>query len=97
LAGFEVTPVGRFSTDPRGRALLSIQKFKKPIAPAVAISGPRLLNPKAAATYLSMSIDVVRDLIKNKQLPYIQNGRRFLLDRINLDRYIEKIKIGVAA
>ena len=77
---------------------MSIQKrFKKPVAPAVAISGPRLLNPKAAATYLSMSIDVVRDLIKNRQLPYIQNSRRYLLDRVDLDRYIEKIKIEVAA
>jgi excisionase family DNA binding protein len=51
----------------------------------------------AAATYLSTSIDVVRDLIRNRQLPYIQNGRRYLLDRVDLDRYIEKIKVGVAA
>jgi hypothetical protein len=29
-------------------------------------------------------------------MPYIHNGRRCLLDCVDQDRYIEKIKIGVA-
>jgi excisionase family DNA binding protein len=76
---------------------VSIQKrFVKAPAPAVHIVGPRLVSPKDAAAYLSMSVDVVREMIQKRQIPYILNGRRYLLDRLDLDRYIEKIKIGAA-
>jgi excisionase family DNA binding protein len=78
---------------------MALQKrFKKqPTAIPSVISGPRLISAKAAAEYLSMSIDVVRDLIQTRQIPYIPNGRRYLLDRADLDRYVEKMKVGVAA
>jgi len=76
---------------------VSIQKrFMRAPSPAVQIVGPRLVSPKDAAAYLSMSIDVVRAMIQKRQIPYILNGRRYLLDRLDLDRYIEKIKIGTA-
>jgi excisionase family DNA binding protein len=58
---------------------------------------PSLLSPKSAAEYLSMSVDVVREMIQRREIPYIQNGRRYLLDRKDLDGDIETIKIGVAA
>src|SRR2546430_6213339 len=81
---------------------MPIQKrFKKP--PVISTSaltpivGPRLLTPKSAAAYLSMSIDVVRDMIQHRRIPYVQNGRRYLIDRLDLDRYIEKAKVGDAA
>jgi excisionase family DNA binding protein len=44
-----------------------------------------------------MSIDVVRDMIQQRRIPYVQNGRWYLIDRLDLDRYIEKAKVGVAA
>ena len=61
------------------------------------ITGLRLLTPKSAAAYLSMSIDVVRDMIQHRRIPYVQNGRRYLIDRLDLDRYIERVKVGIAA
>jgi excisionase family DNA binding protein len=69
--------------------------MKAPAA-VLQIVGPRLVSPKDAAAYLSMSIDVVREMIQKREIPYILNGRRYLLDRLDLDRYIEKIKIGAA-
>ena len=79
---------------------MSIQsRFKKSAAPVtpILVNETRLLTVKAAAKYLSMSMDVVRDLIRKREIPYVPNGRRYLLDPIDLDRYIERIKIGVAA
>lgn len=79
---------------------MSLQnRFNKPVVPAIPIlvNDTRLLTVKAAARYLSMSMDVVRELIRKREIPYVPNGRRYLLDPIDLDRYIEKIKIGVAA
>jgi excisionase family DNA binding protein len=58
---------------------------------------PRLLTPKSATAYLSMSIDVARHMIQHRRIPYVQNGRRYLIDRLDLDRYIEKAKVGVPA
>jgi excisionase family DNA binding protein len=52
------------------------------------------VGPKDAAAYLSISIDVVREMIQKRKIPYVLNGRRYPLDR--LDRYIEKIKIEAA-
>jgi hypothetical protein len=49
--------------------------------PEITIRQP----PKSAAAYLSMSIDVVRDMIQH------------LIDRLDLDRHIEKAKVRVAA
>jgi len=51
------------------------------VVPEITIRQP----PKSAAAYLSMFIDVVRDMIQH------------LIDRLDLDRYIEKAKVGVAA
>jgi hypothetical protein len=34
--------------------------------------------------------------IQKRLIPYILNGRRYLLDRLDLDLYIEKVKIGAA-
>lgn len=80
---------------------MSIQKrFKKPVAISPVVlpeNARRLLTVKAAAQYLSMSVDVIRDLIRKREVPYIPNGRRYLLDPADLDRHIEKIKVGIAA
>jgi excisionase family DNA binding protein len=71
------------------------QRFKKnlePIAPEM-----RLLSPKQAAVYIGMSIDVIRDLIKDRRISYVRNGRLYLIDRRDLDAWIERRKIKAVA
>jgi excisionase family DNA binding protein len=75
--------------------------FKK--TPVVAlptphiISGPRLLNVKGGAEYLCAHPWAIRQMIRSRELPHVKIGRAFLIDRLDLDRYIEKNKIGVLA
>lgn len=81
---------------------MSLQKrFKKPASPVLPAisSGPRLLPLKAAAEYLGVRPWTVRQMCRNRQIPYVAVGksRAFLIDRTDLDRYIERNKIGVAA
>ncbi len=72
---------------------MSLEKrFKKPESVAVE---RRLLSPKQAATYLNISVSVVRDMILRRSIPHIRNGRRYLVDRLDLDRWIERRKIPV--
>jgi len=79
---------------------MSLQKrFKKPVPSIVAISGPRLLSVHAAAEYLSANVWTIRQLIRNRQLPRVPLGqsRKHLIDRFDLDRFIDKNKAEVAA
>jgi excisionase family DNA binding protein len=80
---------------------MSLQKrFKK--SPVVtlptphAINGPRLLNIKAAAEYLGAHPWAVRQMIRRRELPYVRIGRAYLIDKLDLDLYTERNKIGVA-
>jgi excisionase family DNA binding protein len=77
---------------------MPIQKrFKKPVVPVVAISGPRLLSVRDAATYLGAHLWAIRQMVRNRELPYVQIGRKHLIDRLDLDGYIERNKVGIAA
>ena len=77
---------------------MAIQKrFKKSIPPATPIAGPRLLSLKDSATYLGAHLWAIRQMVRNQELPYVQIGRKFLIDRIDLDRFVERNKVGVAA
>jgi excisionase family DNA binding protein len=78
---------------------MPIQKrFKKDVPPAVTSENkPRRLSPKAAAIYIGVSVDVVRKLIEDGTIPHARNGTRYLLDVRDLDRYIERSKLGVVA
>lgn len=51
---------------------------------------PRLLTIKAAAAYLSVAIWHVRELIWQKEVHAIRMGRRFVIDRASLDKYIDR-------
>jgi len=56
---------------------------------------PRLFDIDDSARYLAMSDKGVRELISNGELPFIQRvpGRSpYLIDRIELDRWIERNK-----
>lgn len=65
-------------------------------------AGPRLLDLKAAATYLGLSYWTVRDLVLAGRLPSVKipcprsgDGRtirRVLVDRHDLDAFIEQSK-----
>jgi excisionase family DNA binding protein len=56
---------------------------------------PRLLDISDSARYLAVSDKVIRQLIAAGELPYIQRirGRSpYLIDRIELDKWIERSK-----
>lgn len=55
---------------------------------------PRLLTLKAAAGYLSIGIWKLRRLIWAGELPSVQDGKggRVLVDRVDLDKWVEAHK-----
>jgi len=63
---------------------------------ATAIDGPRLLRLKEAAAYLGTTEGAVRRLVRRRDAPFLIIGHRYLIDRLDLDRYVEKKKLGVA-
>jgi excisionase family DNA binding protein len=50
---------------------------------------PRLLTIPQAATYLSATVWSVRELLWSNTIPHAVIGRRHLIDRADLDRYID--------
>ena len=56
-------------------------------------SEPRLLSQQDAACYLGISYWTVRDLVFRHELPFVKIGRRILLDRLDLDAYLDRSKI----
>ena len=78
---------------------MSLQKrFKKPVTPIrIPDNGPRLLNLKDSAAYLGSRVWAVRQLVRERKIPHIIISRGYLIDRADLDRYIENNKVGIAA
>ena len=56
----------------------------------------RLYSVKEAGRYLGRSPWAVRDLIKKNILPHVRQGRRVMVDVLDMDRFIEKYKQEVA-
>jgi excisionase family DNA binding protein len=54
---------------------------------------PRLLSQHDAATYLAISYWTLRDLIFRREIPFVKIGRRILVDRMDLDAYLDRSKI----
>ena len=52
----------------------------------------RLLSLKKAACYLDRSVWSIRGMIWRGDLPYLAEGRKWYIDRRDLDEYIEKTK-----
>jgi excisionase family DNA binding protein len=73
-------------------------RFKKPIASSTVIPfvGPRMFSIEKAAEYICVSVDVMRDMVREKKIPYVPNGRRYTIDRLDLDKWIEKSKEGIS-
>ena len=53
---------------------------------------PRLLSQQEAARYLGISHWTIRDLVFRGEIPFIKIGRRVLLDRQDLDSYLNRSK-----
>jgi excisionase family DNA binding protein len=64
------------------------QPSRTPIAEVV----PRGLGIHEAAQYLSVTVCFVRALITTGEIPYVIAGKRFILDRLDLDRWLESRK-----
>jgi excisionase family DNA binding protein len=77
------------------------KRFKKPPAPAqspeTSAGEPRLLTLKKSAEYLSAHPWALRQMVRTRQIPHVRIGRGYLIDRLDLDRYIAKNKVGGAA
>ena len=58
---------------------------------------PRVLSQQDAANYLGISYWTVRDLVFRHELPFVKIGRRILVDRLDLDAYLDRSKIQAAS
>jgi excisionase family DNA binding protein len=61
---------------------------KTAISPASVT--PRLFTIKQAAQYLSCAVWQVRTLLWSKEIPHIKLGKKFLIDRDDLDSFIDR-------
>lgn len=66
-------------------------------ATSVAVSrsnhpASRGLRIEDAAKYLSVTVCFVRALIATGEIPYVSAGKRFILDRLDLDQWLESQK-----
>ena len=57
---------------------------------------PRLLSQHEAARYLGISYWTVRDLVFRRDIPFVKIGRRVLVDRLDLNAYLDRSKIHAA-
>jgi len=62
------------------------------VTPGAAASRARLLSLRDAAVYLALSYWTLRELIWRGELPAVRVGRRILIDREDLDSFIERCK-----
>jgi excisionase family DNA binding protein len=78
------------STEPRRLNL------KAPSTPSEISPGAKLLDVKAAATYLSCHVWLVRTLAWEGRVPFLRLGHKILFDRADLDTFIAAQKTAVA-
>ena len=57
------------------------------------VLAPRLLSQQEAAAYLGISYWTLRDLTFWGEVPHVKIGRRILVDRLDLDAYLDRAKI----
>jgi excisionase family DNA binding protein len=83
---------------------MSLQnRFKKRslVSNAVPFVGPRMMSPEKAAEYIAVSVDLIYEMIKARKIPVVLKGngkrRLYTIDRCDLDAWIDKNKIGIAA
>jgi excisionase family DNA binding protein len=54
----------------------------------------RMMNVKQAAAYLNTTVWFVRTLIWNRRIPFVKFGNRLLLDKKDLDAFIDRQKVA---
>jgi excisionase family DNA binding protein len=52
----------------------------------------RGLTVQQAAEYLSTTVPAIRQLIYSRELLFVKIGRRHIIDRLDLDKFIERSK-----
>jgi excisionase family DNA binding protein len=69
---------------------------KKPAKSEVARTSPepRYLTIKAAAAYASLTVWFVRELIWGRKVAFARLGNRYVIDRLDLEQFIEAQKVG---
>jgi excisionase family DNA binding protein len=85
LNAFEVSGSSP-GTDARGRKSLSTQ----------APTESRLLTIKQAANYLNAHVWFIRTQVWAGAIPYVRFGKRILIDRADLDAFIQRQKTAAA-
>jgi excisionase family DNA binding protein len=53
-------------------------------------NNPRAFTVQGAAAYLSTSVKFIRQLIWKRELKYVKAGKRFIIDRNELDRWLNQ-------
>jgi len=72
------------------RDRLSFAWMRQLDAPRRETTLSRALTIPAAAAYLSTSVKFIRQLIWKRELRYVRAGRRFIIDRAELDRWLSE-------
>jgi excisionase family DNA binding protein len=71
-----------------------VSKNTKPNLSKPSPLSPRLLRIADAAEYLSASVWFVRSLIWEDKIPFLHLGQRFVIDKADLDRFVDAAKQG---
>jgi excisionase family DNA binding protein len=53
-----------------------------------------MLSLEKAAEYICVGVDLMRDMVAERKIPYVPNRRRYTIDRLDLDNWIENSKEG---
>lgn len=65
----------------------------KPHLPKASPVVPRLLSQREAATFLGISYWTLRDLTFRGEIPHVKIRRRILVDRVDLEIYLDRMKV----
>jgi excisionase family DNA binding protein len=52
----------------------------------------RWIDVKAAAVYLGATVTFVRSLLWDGEVPFVRAGKKFIIDRNDLDAYMQRRK-----
>lgn len=69
----------------------------KPRRPQASPLVPRLLSQREAAIYLGISYWTLRDLTFRGEIPHVKIRRRILVDRLDLEAYLDRMKVRSGA
>ena len=62
-------------------------------APAIQ---PRAYSIEDAAKYIGATVWFLRTCVWNRRIPFLKHGHRYAFDRVDLDRFLEANKVGMA-